>query len=124
MSDREARVREARLPQRTEAVKQKQAMQQLLSTEGWSMMAAFLKEQIRGRQGQVFCDPECKFVDYVRGEVGMALLFEKYPQTVIDAADAALAALDQELEHGSGTKRQRATSPDADDTSGWTAEDD
>lgn len=115
------RIRDERFSQRTEAVKQKQAMQQLLSTEGWQMMAAFLAEQVRGRQGQVFCDPECKFVDYVRGEVGMALLLEKYPQTVIDAADAALGALDQELKHASGAERQ---SPESDDTSGWTADDD
>jgi hypothetical protein len=118
------RIQDERSAQRIEAVKQKQAMQQLLSTEGWQMMAAFLREQVRGRQGQIFCDPECKFVDYVRGEVGMALLFEKYPQTVIDAADAALGALDQELEHASGTKRSRPADADADDTSGWTADDD
>jgi hypothetical protein len=123
MKDDVERIRDGRSEQRTEAAKQKAAMQQLLSTEGWQMMAAFLREQIRGRQGQVFCDPELKFVDYVRGEVGMALLFEKYPQTVIDAADAALAAMDQELNHG-GNKRQRPVDPAADDTSGWTAEDD
>jgi hypothetical protein len=119
-------LQDVRSSQRIEAAKQKAAMQQLLSTEGWQMMAAFLREQIRGRQGQVFCDPECKFIDYVRGEVGMALLFEKYPQTVIDAADAALGALDQESRHGSGDQRtsRRAPDPELDDTSGWTPDDD
>jgi len=118
------RIRDARSEQRTEAIKQRDAMRGLTESPGWQMVVAFLREQVRAREGQLFLVAGCENVDFIRGETGMALLVEKYPESVIQAADSALSALDMELENASGTKRTRSADPDADDTSGWTADDD
>jgi len=117
------RIRDERSEQRTEAVKQRDAMRALTSSEGWQMLSAFLREQVKAREGQLFLNAECTHIDFLRGEVGMALLVEKYPESLIQAAENVLGALDMELHHASGSTPERPRDPDADDTTGWTDED-
>ena len=82
------RIQEARSEQRIEAVKQRDAMRGLTESPGWHMVVAFLREQIKAREGQLFLVAECGNIDYIRGEGGMALLIERYPQTVMQAAES------------------------------------
>jgi hypothetical protein len=99
-------------------------MRGLTAGEGWQMLLAFLREQVKAREGQLFLNAGCDHIDFLRGEVGMALLVEKYPESIIQATDSLLGALDMELKHATGSTRERPSDPDADDTSGWGPEDD
>jgi hypothetical protein len=116
-----------RQEQRAGAVAQKDAMQGLTSSEGWRIVAGFLRSQIEARQAQFFLE-ETGASEYKRGEIGALLLIERYPEVVLRAAQDALDSLAQEREqHGqtvrSQQRRNERTDPDADDTSGWTEAD-
>jgi len=118
------KLQERRQEQRTEAVKQRDAMLALTATDGWKMLAAFVENQVKARQGKVFCDAECSNLDYLRGEVGMAMLISKFPETVVQASEQVISALNQEQADATTSRQaERAGSTD-EDTSGWTAEDD
>lgn len=113
-----------RQEQRTEAVKQKDAITALTATEGWAIVARFIRAQVEARQARFFLE-EGGASEYKRGEIGGLLLIEKYPEIVKLAAEEVLTSLAQEREQIHGTKKRRdeRADPEADDTSGWTEAD-
>jgi len=115
-----------RSAQATEARKQRDVMRALTSSEGWRIVADFIRAQIESRQGLIFLEEDCARIDYKRGEVGALLLIERFPKVVIDQAEAALAAFVEERNRATtSVKGERSSSSaEADDTSGWTDEDD
>jgi hypothetical protein len=113
-----------RQEQRTGAVKQIEAIRGLLSSDGWGIVRGFLQEQIARRDAELYSNPGCENPEYLRGEGGILRLVLRFPDVVLDQATQVVQALNQERENAAGSRTKRSSSADADDTSGWTADDD
>lgn len=80
---------------RSEALKQKEALADLLKSPGWSMVSAMLAEQKQVRIVKLLTEPnlEDKELHFMRGEASTYELLQKWPQTMLEVASNILEAL-------------------------------
>lgn len=91
-----------------QALKQKRAWEDLLSTEGWIMVSAFLAEQKKVRVVKVLTEVglKDKELHFLRGEAATLEMIEKYPKAMLAAALGVI-----ELLRGTDERSSQPASP-------------
>lgn len=100
MNEKETAVIDERL---TEAVREKNAMEALINSEGWHLISKYLDAQINIRvkalleatptlRGDAVIDGITYVLlqEYRRGSAGMAQFIKDYPQSVLNSAEEML----------------------------------
>lgn len=100
-------------PRRKEALKQKEALQALLNSPGWTILAGAIREQYELRLDKLVLEPledgNAVFrQEFLKGEMATLRLLPGLAQSMVDAAQMVIDVTSEE-------KDER--DPDADDSS-------
>ena len=96
-------VKEANQEQLKQAIDDKRALQDLISSKGWSKLCDILKDQVRERTDQVMLVPLGELhgierQEFMKGEVSAYRTLMHYPELLLEVADAIIAKVQMETD--------------------------